>query len=109
MRTHVAYCLITGEILTTNRSNYLKRWVARHSANDHEWFAAQGLPDEGHRWVFAHGKDFDDCVAKLTARKKFGTPAEEEPLEYVGDPDYPMDDDEDMGFNPYMGCYDWDC
>ena len=35
-------------------------------------------------------------------------------LRFVGDPDDPWDEDEEsinseMGFNPYMGCYDWDC
>lgn len=31
----------------------------------------------------------------------------DEPLEYVGDPDEPWDEDE--GFDPYMGCYTGDC
>ena len=37
-------------------------------------------------------------------------------LRFVGDPDDPWDEDEEyiegnveMGFNPYMGCNDWDC
>ena len=35
---------------------------------------------------------------------------------FVGDPDDPWDEDEEiiegddeMGFNPYLGCNDWDC
>lgn len=72
MRTHVAYNLSTGEILSTNLANGLKRWVAHHIANDRKWFAAQGEACPPNRWVFAHGKNFDDCVAKLTARKVWG-------------------------------------
>jgi hypothetical protein len=70
--THLAYNLHTGEVLTTNRANHLKRWVARHIANDRKYFAAIGQPCPPNRWVFAHGKDYDDCVAKLTARKIWG-------------------------------------
>lgn len=72
MQKHLAYNTTTGEILTTNRSNHLKRWVKRHDINDRKWFAAHGLPCPPSRWVFAHGKDYDDCVAKLTARGNWG-------------------------------------
>ena len=72
MQKHTAYNLATGEVLTTNRANHLKRWVARHIANDRKWFEKHGLPCSPNRWVFAHGKDHDDCVAKLTARKVWG-------------------------------------
>ena len=68
--THLAFNLATGEILTTNHGNHLKRWVARHSANDIAWGLKWGEPIK-FQWVFAHGKDYTDCVAKLTKRLKF--------------------------------------
>ena len=67
--THLAYNLSTGEVLTTNHSNHLKRWVARHIANDRKWFEAQGQVCHPNRWVFAHGKDYVECCAKLAARR----------------------------------------
>lgn len=72
MQKHTAYNLTTGEFITVNRANNLKRLVALHTANDREW--AQRFEEElqPHRWVFAHGNDFDDCVAKLTARGIWG-------------------------------------
>lgn len=70
---HVAYNRSTGEILATpNSGNSLKRWLAHHIASDREWYARQNLPYPVDEWHFAHGKDFDDCVAKLTARKVWG-------------------------------------
>jgi hypothetical protein len=70
---HLAYNLATGEILTTNYSgNSLKRWVARHIANDRKWFKTRELPCPPNRWVFAHGGNYDECVAKLTARHTWG-------------------------------------
>lgn len=69
--THMAYCLTTGEVLTTNHGNHLKRWVAQHTANDRKWAIANGETLPRYRWVFAHGKDYTDCVAKLTARRVF--------------------------------------
>ena len=40
----------------------------------------------------------------------------DEELQFVGDPEEPWDEDEEflngaeeMGFNPYLGCYDFDC
>jgi hypothetical protein len=72
MQKHLAYNLATGEVLTTNRANHLKRWVAHHIANDRKYFAAVGEPCPPNRWVFAHGKDYNDCVAKLTARGIWG-------------------------------------
>ena len=67
-QNHVAYNLATGEILTTNRANQLKRWVARHTANDNAWAKANGEPPIGHRWVFVHGANWNDCCAKLTVK-----------------------------------------
>lgn len=71
-QNHVAYNLATGEILTTNSGNHLKRWVKRHIANDRKWFKKQGLACPPNRWVFAHGGSYDDCVAKFTARGIWG-------------------------------------
>ena len=69
---HLAYNLGTGEVLTTNHGNHLKRWVARHTRNDYAWYRAQGQECPVYRWVFAHGKDSDDCVAKLLVRHPIG-------------------------------------
>ena len=71
-QNHVAYNLATGEILTTNRARHLKRWVARHTADDNKWAKKWGLPPIPHKWVFAHGGSYDDCIAKLTARGIWG-------------------------------------
>lgn len=68
--THLAYNLATEEVLTTNHSNHLKRWVARHTANDRKWAKANGMELPRYRWVFAHGGSYTDCVAKLTARRE---------------------------------------
>ena len=70
--THLAYNLITGEVLTTNRANHLKRWVARHTANDRQWLHDNGYDPVPAKWVFAHGGSYTDCIAKLTARGVLG-------------------------------------
>jgi hypothetical protein len=72
MQKHLAYNLATGEVLTTNRGNHLKRWVKRHDTNDRKYFVAIGQTCPPSRWIFAHGKDYNDCVAKLTARGTWG-------------------------------------
>ena len=72
MEKHIAYNLTTGEILATNRSNHLKHCLARNIANDRKWVEAHGQNCPPNRWVFAHGKDVTDCVAKLAARKAWG-------------------------------------
>lgn len=72
--THLAYNTATGEVLTTTNGNHLKRWVKRHTEHDRKWFAAQGQELPRYRWVFAHGKDYTDCIAKLTARATWGQP-----------------------------------
>ena len=69
---HVAYNLVTGDILTTNSGNQLKRWVARHTSADNKWAKACGLAPIPHKWVFAHGSSCDDCIAKLRARRVWG-------------------------------------
>lgn len=70
--THLAYNLTTGEVFTTNHGNHLKRWVARHNANDRKWAKRYGEVFPPYRWVFAHGGDYNECVAKLTIRKPWG-------------------------------------
>lgn len=68
MQKHIALNRTTGEVLATNKANRLKRWVAQRTAENISFFDRL----EPHRWVFAHGKNFDDCVAKLTARGVWG-------------------------------------
>lgn len=64
---HVAYNCVTGEVLTCSTANQLKRWVARHTKNDNEWAKANGCKI-GHKWVFAHGADWQVNLAiKLRA------------------------------------------
>lgn len=70
--THLAYNLTTGEVLTTNHGNHLKRWAAHHTANDRNWAKAHGVVLAPYRWVFAHGGNYNECVAKLTTRKTWG-------------------------------------
>jgi hypothetical protein len=70
--THLAYNLTTGEVLTTNHANHLKRWVARHTKSDRKWAKAHGVTLGASKWLFAHGATYTDCVAKLTARKAWG-------------------------------------
>ena len=65
--THLAYNAATGEILTTNHANHLKRWVAHHTANDLAWGKANGVKIP-HKWQFAHGRDYTECGAKLATR-----------------------------------------
>lgn len=69
---HTAYNLATGEIICLPWSgNEFKRFIARHTANDLRWLREHGEPAE-YRWVFAHGRDYDECVAKLMTRKVWG-------------------------------------
>ena len=61
-RIHCAYNAVTGEVLTTNHANHLKRWVRRIN----HWNALHGYPVGA--WVFAHGKDWQSLLsAKLGA------------------------------------------
>lgn len=68
-RTHGAYNLATGEILTTNKANALKRWVKKHTIRDNKWLREHGMPTLG-QWVFVHGANWGDCCAKLTVKLK---------------------------------------
>ena len=54
--THAAMNLITGEVRTTNHSNYLKRCVKRSSA----WDAYHGF--RAGKWVFAHGENWREIL-----------------------------------------------
>lgn len=51
-RIHAAANLVTGEVLTTNHSSYLKRRVAQIE----RWNIRHGFGSG--RWVFAHGSDW---------------------------------------------------
>lgn len=68
MMIHVAYNLSTGECLSTNSGNRLKRWIARHTANDRKWAQTTGQALPPYRWVFVHGGSWDDCSAKLAQK-----------------------------------------
>jgi hypothetical protein len=63
--THAAFNLTTGEVLTSNHANTLKRRVKRNTA----WDIAHGY-GKG-EWVFAHGSDWQSKFAKkFEARTK---------------------------------------
>lgn len=73
MRTHLAYNLTTGEVITSNcGSNSFKRLIACQTATNIKTDIMLREPRFKHRWLFAHGKDFDDCVAKLKVRRVWG-------------------------------------
>lgn len=55
---HVAYNIETGEIITTNRSNHLKRCVKRNN----RWNIANNYPTG--RWLFAHNKQGVDRIRR---------------------------------------------
>jgi hypothetical protein len=72
MRTHVAYNLATGEVITSKcRGNSFKRLIAHHTATEIKTDIILGVASN-YRWLFAHGESFDDCVAKLRARRVWG-------------------------------------
>ena len=59
-RTHAAYNIATGEVLTSNHANHLRRRVKKIE----RWNIEHGY---GHgKWVFAHGKDWADKLARKT-------------------------------------------
>lgn len=60
---HAAYNLATGEIITCERANYLKKCVAYRQKTDREYFGVNG------RWVWAHGAN---AVEKVCAKANRG-------------------------------------
>lgn len=54
---HAAYDLTTGEVLSANRANHLKRCVARTD----RWNTAHGYPIG--KWVFIHGANWEAKLA----------------------------------------------
>ena len=62
---HAAMNIITGEVLTSNHANTLKRRVKRNTA----WDIAHGY-SKG-EWIFAHGTGWQNRLAeKLDARRQ---------------------------------------
>ena len=57
-RTHAAANRITGEVLTSNHGNHLKRRVAQVE----RWNLRHGYG--AGEWVFAHGKDWQAQLGK---------------------------------------------
>ena len=62
-RTHVAYNIATGEALASNHVNNLNRRVKRIE----RWNRANGYP--AGRWVFAHGADWAEKLARKTGAR----------------------------------------
>jgi hypothetical protein len=56
--SHIAYNLITGEVIMTTRGNHLKRLVARNE----RWNVANGYGTGN--WRFIHGADCEQKMAK---------------------------------------------
>lgn len=56
-RTHAAYNITTGEVLTSNHANCLKRWVAHNVNRTIREGGEVGV------WVFAHGKGWKRSLA----------------------------------------------
>ena len=56
-RTHAAYNITTGEVLTSQHANYLKRWVAYNVSRNIREGGEAGV------WVFAHGKNWKRSLA----------------------------------------------
>ena len=61
-RTHAAYNITTGEVLTSNHANHLRRRVKRNES----WNIEHGYP--AGRWVFAHGRDWAEKLARKTPK-----------------------------------------
>ena len=58
---HAALNLVTGEVLTSTRSNTLKRRIKHNTA----WDVAHGYGYS--EWVFAHGDDWQNILAEKAA------------------------------------------
>lgn len=56
-KQHAAYNITTGEVLTSNHANHLKRWVAYHIDRTIREGGEAGI------WVFAHGKNWKRSLA----------------------------------------------
>lgn len=60
--THAAYNLTTGEILTCEHANCLKKCVAIVQKTNREYFGING------RWIWAHGANAIDKVCAKANR-----------------------------------------
>ena len=63
-RTHAAFNLITGEVLTTNHGRHLKRRVAQVE----RWNLQHGYG--AGKWVFAHGNDWREKTRRKIQVKR---------------------------------------
>lgn len=55
---HVAYNIETGEVITTNHSNHLKRLVRKHN----RWNISNNYPVG--KWLFAHNEQGVDRIRR---------------------------------------------
>ena len=55
--------------------------------------------------------DLDDDTNVCGLEEYYEDTGDEVPEDWDEEPDYaePADIDDDMGFDPYAGCYTWDC
>lgn len=81
--------------------------MLRNTINDEDIFSAwleEGVPDGTESWkelVDIEAEDFTEMWNLAESLLNEQAANEEE--------DEPHDIDDDMGYNPYTGCFDWDC
>ena len=76
----------------------------RETINDEEIFMTwleEGVPDSTESAAELLDIEVEDFVEMWQLAERLLNEAMEE--------DEPRDIDDDMGYNPYMGCMDWDC
>ena len=70
-----------------------------------ERWLEEGVPDGTESWEELADIEIDDFVEMWNlAEQLMNTQAEERLADYE-----PDDIDDDTGYDPYMGCMDWDC
>ena len=81
--------------------------MLRNTINDEDIFSAwleEGVPDGTESWkelVDIEAEDFTEMwnLAESLLNEQAANKEEDEP----------HDIDDDAGYNPYLGCFDWDC
>ena len=92
---HAKMLLMIDEYLRQNLTDedLFERWLE------------EGVPDGTESWEELADIEIEDFVEMWNlAERLMNTPAEERLADYE-----PDDIDDDTGYNPYMGCMDWDC
>ena len=85
------------------RTFYFERYDMAEDAYDMALFAAEG----NQLSVQLSNDETGEVLAYYNAEGSYDWRTEVEEDDYDWDPD--MDNYEETGFNPYLGCEDWDC